>query len=96
MYGAEVPKKVTPSSSARRHRADRSGCAGLPSYSTIVDPTSSPETRKFHIIQPVVVNQKNRSPGPRSQCNASALRCSRTIPPWPWTMPLGSPVVPDE
>ena len=62
----------------------------------MVAPTSSPETRKFHIIQPVVVNQKNRSPGPRSWWRASTFRCSRRMPPWPWTIGLGSPVVPDE
>ena len=44
--------------------APRSGAPGLPSNSTIAAPTAGAETRKFHIIQPVVVNQKNRSPGP--------------------------------
>ncbi len=62
----------------------------------MVDPTNRPETRKFHIIQPVVVNQKNRSPGPRSQCSANAFRCSTVIPACPCTMPFGSPVVPEE
>ena len=33
---------------------------------TIVEPASSPLTRKFHIIQPVVVNQKKQSSSPRS------------------------------
>ena len=40
-----VPKQVVPVSEARRHRCIRSGWAGLPSYSTIVELTSSPETR---------------------------------------------------
>jgi hypothetical protein len=82
--------------SAKRHSAPMSGWPGLPSYSSTVEPTSSPPTRKFHIIQPVVVNQKKRSAGPRSRCSASDLRCSSTIPPWPWTIGLGSPVVPEE
>ena len=46
---------------------------GLPSKHTMVAPTSRPPTRKFHIIQPVVENQKKRSPGPRSQCEAERL-----------------------
>ena len=29
---------------------------------------------RFHIIQPVVVNQKNRSPGLSSSCRAKALQ----------------------
>jgi len=49
-----------------------------------------------HIIQPVVENQKKRSVGPRSWWSASIFTCSSRIPPWPWTMGLGSPVVPDE
>ena len=39
-----------------RQSSSRSGAAGSPSKSTIVDPASRPEIRKFHIIQPVVVN----------------------------------------
>jgi len=57
---------------------------------------SSPETRKFHIIQPVVVNQKRRSPGRVSTWRLSFFRCSSRIPPCPWTIAFGSPVVPDE
>ena len=52
--------------SASFHNVLRSGWPGLPSYITTVEPVSKPETSRFHIIQPVVVNQKNRSPGPRS------------------------------
>ena len=33
---------------------------------------------------------------PDVDCRATALRCSSTTPPWPCTMPLGRPVVPDE
>jgi hypothetical protein len=55
-----------------------------------------PETRKFHIIQPVVVNQKSLSPGWESTWRWSFFRCSRRMPPWPWTIALGSPVVPEE
>jgi hypothetical protein len=52
--------------------------------------------RRFHIIQPVEVYQKKRSPGPMSLCRVSCLRCSIRMPPWDWTMALGSPVVPEE
>ena len=52
--------------------------------------------RKFHIIQPVVVNQKNRSSGVSSSCSANAFLCSSTMPPCPCTIPFGSPVVPEE
>jgi hypothetical protein len=73
-----------------------SGWPGLPSYSTTVEPSSRPPTRKFHIIQPVVVNQKKRSAGPRSRWSEIDLSSSRAIPPCPWTIGLGSPVVPEE
>jgi len=59
-------------------------------------PASSPPIRKFHIIQPVVVNQKKRSPGWRSWCRWLFFRCSSRIPPCPWTIPFGRPVVPEE
>jgi hypothetical protein len=72
------------------------GWPGLPSNSTTGAPTSRPPMRKFHIIQPVVVNQKKRSAGVTSSENASDFLCSRTIPPCPCTMPFGSPVVPEE
>ncbi len=49
----------------------------------------------FHITQPVVVNQKKRSEGPRSICRPSATSMSMVIPPWPWTIPFGIPVVPE-
>src|ERR1039457_144168 len=96
MNGALVPKNVIPTRSARSQSRPGSGHIGLPSKQTIVVPASSPPTRKFHIIQPVVENQKNRSPGPRSQCNRSEERCSSTIPPCPWTIALGGPAFPDE
>src|SRR5919108_529647 len=85
-----------PARSASRHSAPMSGWPGLPSYSTTVAPSSSPPTRKFHIIQPVVVNHRKRSAGPRSRCRASDFSSSRAMPPWPCTIGLGSPVVPDE
>ncbi len=44
-YGADVPKYVSPSSWAIRHRKPRSGWAGDPSYSTIVASTARPDTR---------------------------------------------------
>jgi len=52
--------------------------------------------RKFHIIQPVVVNQKIRSPGFASKWRFIFFRCSKRIPPWPCTIGFGSPVVPEE
>ena len=57
---------------------------------------SSVDTSAFHIIQAVVVNHISRSPGPRSQLRTWFLYASRMIPPWPWTIAFGSPVVPDE
>src|SRR5919107_1482347 len=58
--------------------------------------TSSVETRAFHIIQAVVLNHSSRSPVPRSQLKAWFFRCSSRIPPWPCTIALGGPVVPEE
>jgi hypothetical protein len=49
------------------HNAPSSGHTGLPSKRTTVESTSSPDTQKFHIIHPVVVNQKKRSSEPRSK-----------------------------
>jgi hypothetical protein len=57
---------------------------------------SRPETRKFHIIQPVVVNQNTLSPSRASTCRPSIFRCSSRMPPWLWTIAFGSPVVPEE
>src|SRR6185503_568858 len=93
MKPALVPNVVTRASAAKSHSLAGSG---WPSYSTIEAPASRPPTRKFHIIQPVVVNQKNRSPGDRSECSRAFFRCSSRIPPCPWTIAFGSPVVPDE
>ena len=45
------------------HSTSGSGYAGLPSYSTGSTSTRSALTRKFHIIQPVVVKKNIRSPG---------------------------------
>ena len=55
-----------------------------------------PRSSAFHIIQEVVLNQSRRPPGFRSQLKAFALRLSSRMPPWPWTMAFGGPVVPDE
>ena len=57
---------------------------------------SSTPTRKFHIIQPVVVNQNARSSACMSRCRFRCLSCSSRIPPWPWTIAFGRPVVPLE
>ena len=70
-------EQVTRCCSASRHSAPRSGWPGLPSYSTTVAPTSRPPMRKFHIIQPVVVNQKNRSPGAEVQLQRAATSGAR-------------------
>ena len=35
-------------------------------------------------------------PGRSSACRVSVFNCSSTTPPWPCTMPLGTPVVPEE
>jgi hypothetical protein len=53
-------------------------------------------TSQFHIIQPVVVWNSTTSPGPMSACSRCSLACSSSVPPWPCTMHLGAPVVPDE
>jgi len=55
----------------------------------------SPETRKFHILQPVVVNQKRRSPGWASTWRFSTFRCSSRMPPWLCMIAFGRPVVPE-
>ena len=91
-----APKKVTSQSWATRHSASGPGYAGLPSYSTGRTPSSSELTRKFHIIQPVVVKKNIRSPGRRSMCRCCSFICSSRIPPWLCTIALGSPVVPEE
>ena len=92
---AEVPKVVVPVCAARSHSTFRSGWPGLPSYSTISASVSSTPARKFHIIQPVVVNQNTRSPFCASTCRYIFFRCSSRMPPWPCTIALGSPVVPE-
>ena len=53
-------------------------------------------TRKFHIIQPVVVKKNARSPGRSPWWKLSPLSCSSRMPPCPCTIALGSPVVPEE
>ena len=50
----------------------------------------------FHIIQLVLVYQLKRDDASRSRCKPRNFRCSRAMPPWPCTMPLGRPVVPLE
>ena len=42
------------------------------------------------------MNHISRSPGCRSQLRPWFLKCSTTIPPWPCTIALGRPVVPEE
>ena len=91
-----APMKVGRVSSATRHCQPTSGHVGSPSSITIDDRTSSAATSAFHIIQEVVLNQSRRPPGFRSQLNACALRFSSRMPPWPWTIAFGLPVVPDE
>ena len=43
--GADTPSTVVPVSSASSHSAPRSGWAGSPSKSTMLAPTSRPDTR---------------------------------------------------
>ncbi len=96
MNAALVPNVVISASLASCQSLPRSGCPGLPSKRTISASVRRTPTRKFHIIQPVVVNQKTRSPRWASTWRFIFLRCSSSIPPWPWTIGFGSPVVPDE
>ena len=83
-------------SSAIRHCQPMSGHAGSPSSMTIDERTRSAATSAFHIIHDVVLNQRRRPPGLRSQLNECALRYSSRMPPCPWTIAFGRPVVPDE
>ena len=100
---------MTPVSAAKRHSVDQSatfsaaalcGPEGLPSNMHTVVPPSSAPICEFHMIQPVELCQKYRSPvsapGPTSLCRAPDLSASTITPPWPWTMALGRPVVPLE
>ena len=93
---ALVPKQFISASRANRHSASMSGWPGLPSYRQMVAPGSRQPTRKFHIIQPVVVNQNIRLPSCRSRCRKPFFSCSRRMPPCPCTIGFGSPVVPEE
>ena len=68
MKPALVPKVVTPARSVSSQSTRMSCSAGEPSESTIAASVRRAPTRKFHIIQPVVVNQKIRSPSCRSRC----------------------------
>ena len=96
MYGALTPNAVMRVRSATRHSAYMSGWAGLPSYTTMDAPSSRPLMRMFHMIQPVVLNQKKRSPSPMSIWSERNLACSSSAPPCPCTIAFGMPVVPDE
>ena len=58
---ADVPKHVTPACSARSHSAEVGG-PGLPSNSTTDASVRPPPFRKFHIIQPAVVNRRRDRP----------------------------------
>src|SRR6185312_16641622 len=95
-YVGLVPNSEAPESSTIFHRTSGLGQAGLPSYSTGTTSDSRELTRKFHIIQPVVVKKNNRSPGCTSKLNLRCFSCSRTMPPWLWQMGFGRPVVPEE
>jgi len=48
------------------------------------------------IIQPISETQKNRSAGLRSKPKWSSFAGCSCAPACVWTMPFGSPVVPDE
>ena len=94
--GVITPITVGRSSSASRHCSSRSGQAGSPSSITIDERSRSAETSAFHIIQAVVENHSRRPPGLRSQPRPWFLWCSISCSPWPWTIALGRPVVPEE
>ena len=91
-----TPMKLGWVSCASRHWKARSGHIVSPSIITIDARTSSAETSAFHIIHAVVENHSRRPPGLRSQHSPTPFGCSISWPPWPCTMALGSPVVPDE
>ncbi|GMA18119.1 hypothetical protein GCM10025862_01400 [Arsenicicoccus piscis] len=91
-----APMIVAPVRSARDHCQATSGHIGLPSTMTIEARTSSELTSAFHIIQAVVENHSIRSSGPMSHDSAWFFRCSSRMPPWPWTIAFGWPVVPEE
>src|SRR5690606_28868053 len=95
-YGALVPKWLIPASCANSQSTLRFGNPGLPSYKTMVAPLSKAAWTKFHIIQPVVENQKKRSPGCTSLWKARYFKCSSKTPPWLCVIALGIPVVPEE
>ncbi len=76
--------------------ASSDGKPGAPSCTTRVAPVSSEQAAMFHMIQAVEAYQENRSPGPMSMCSPACLSCSTATPPCPCTIPLGSPVVPEE
>jgi hypothetical protein len=90
------PMNVGLVSCARCHSRVRSGQAGSPSTITIEARTSSAETSAFHIIHAVLVYHSSRLPAVRFQLRPMVFRCSTSRPPWPWTMALGGPVVPEE
>ena len=91
--------EAAPTRGASEETPPLRGAEGLPSKMQAVVPPSSTETWKFHMIQPVVLNQCRRSPvstvGPRLLCRL-LFSSTRTMPPWLWTMGLGRPVVPLE
>jgi hypothetical protein len=68
----------------------------LPSIITIDARRTRFETSAFHIIHAVVVNQSSRSPCLMSKQSPRFLQCSSRIPPCPWTIAFGNPVVPEE
>jgi len=74
-----------------------SGWSGAPSYITTVPPDAwFPISVHGPIIQPMSETQKNRSAGFWSKPKwISLAHCVRT-PAWVWTIPFGSPVVPEE
>src|SRR4051794_24589425 len=87
---------LAPSAAATSNARSTEGYAGLPSRSTMVAPRKRPDTSMFHTTQLVEPTTKSRSCGWSTACNVSVFRCSRTTPPWPCTMPFGTPVVPEE
>ena len=62
---------------------------------TVADEANA-DTKKFHIIHPVVVNHVTRSCGRMSKCNWCSVRCLSSTRPAPCMMHFGLPVVPEE
>ena len=91
-----VPTNSAFAAAAKRHSAPGSGKPGWPSMSTALHSPTSAEASRFHMIQPLEVYQKKRSPRRRSNSKARLFSVFISMPPWPCTIGLGGPEVPEE